>query len=100
MEVGKRIRQLREMRGVTVNKLANMAGLSQSFLREIELGNKVPTVETLSYFCDALEISLSEFFSEDTPAINPILKTSIMKLNTQQQIRLAEFLNCFYSNPT
>ena len=96
MEVGKRIRQLREMRGVTVNKLANIAGLSQSFLREIELGNKVPTVETLSYFCDTLEISLSEFFSEDTPAINPILKTSIMKLNTQQQIRLAEFLNCLY----
>jgi hypothetical protein len=94
MEVGKRIKQLREMRGVTVNKLANMAGLSQSFLREIELGNKIPTVETLSYFCSALEISLSEFFSEDESQINPILKTSIMKLNNEQQLKLAEFLNC------
>ena len=32
----------------------------------IELGNKNPTIETLSYICDALEISLAEFFAEET----------------------------------
>lgn len=82
------------MRGLTVNKLANLAGLSQSFLREIELGNKTPTVETLSYFCDALEISLAEFFStEEKSDINPILKTSLSRLTDEQQISLAQFLN-------
>lgn len=82
------------MRGLTVNKLANLAGLSQSFLREIELGNKTPTVETLSYFCDALEISLSEFFSaEEKSDINPMLKTSLSRLTDEQQISLAQFLN-------
>lgn len=97
MEVGKRIRELREMRGLTVNRLANMAGLSQSFLREIELGNKTPTVETLSYFCDALEISLAEFFSgEEKSEINPVLKTSLCRLSEEQQMRLAEFLNSMF----
>lgn len=97
MEVGKRIRELREMRGLTVNRLANMAGLSQSFLREIELGNKTPTVETLSYFCDALEISLAEFFSgEEKSEINPVLKTSLCRLSEEQQMRLAEFLNSVF----
>ena len=93
MEVGKRLKELREMRGLTVNRLANMAGLSQSFLREIELGNKKPTVETLSYFCEALEISLSEVFSEASSGINPMLKTVLCSLNNEQQIRRAEVLN-------
>ena len=32
MNVGERIKELREKRGLTVNKLANLAGISQSYL--------------------------------------------------------------------
>ena len=38
MNVASRIIYLREQKGLTTNKLANMAGISQSHLREIELG--------------------------------------------------------------
>ena len=93
MNVGLRIKELREIKGFTVNKLANLAGISQSYLRDVELGNKNPTVETLSYFCDALDISLQEFFSEKTSEINPFLLSAILKLSDTQQIKLAEFLN-------
>ena len=62
MNVGERIKELREKRGLTVNKLANLAGISQSYLRDVELGNKNPTVETLSYFVMHSEISLKEVF--------------------------------------
>ena len=48
MNVASRITYLREKRGLTTNKLANLAGVSQSHLREIELGMRNPTVETLS----------------------------------------------------
>ena len=58
MNVASRIIYLREQKGLTTNKLANMAGISQSHLREIELGLRNPTVETLSYFCDALGVTL------------------------------------------
>ena len=40
MDVGKRITFFREKKGITVNKLANLSGISQSFLRDIELGKK------------------------------------------------------------
>ena len=50
MDVGNRIRQLREAKHYTVNGLANRAGVSQSYLRDLELNNKNPTVETLSFF--------------------------------------------------
>ncbi len=85
---------LRERKGLTVNKLANNAGLSQSFLRDIELGNKNPTVETLSLFCDALDISLSDFFNEEKTEINPFLISALKKLSDSQQQKLSEFINC------
>ncbi len=93
MDVGKRIKALREVKGITVNRLANIAGISQSFLRDIELGNKNPTVETLSYFCEALNITLSEFFNDSDHEISPFLRSAIKSLNDNQQIKLADFIN-------
>ena len=96
MNVGERIIELRTAKGLTTNKLANLAGVSQSHLREIELGKRNPTVETLSFFCDALGLSLSDFFNEnDGKTINPLLLTVIKELSEEQQLRLAEFLNTF-----
>jgi len=92
MDIGKRIIALREAKQLSTNRLANMAGISQSFLRDIELGVKNPTVETLSYFCEALNISLTDFFSDDKE-INPFLKTAVKKLDDKQQIQLADFIN-------
>ena len=66
MDVGKRITNLRATKGLSTTALAHKADLAQNHLRDIELGNKNPTVETLSYICDALEISLAEFFAEET----------------------------------
>ena len=62
MEVGKRITELRLKKDITTNKLANLAGISQSYLRDIELGKTNPTVEKLEYICEVLGISLSAFF--------------------------------------
>lgn len=72
MNVGLRIKELREKKGLTVNRLANMAGISQSYLRDVELGNKNPTVETLSYFCDALSVSLKDFFFRESRRDKPV----------------------------
>lgn len=94
MDIGARLVYLRKMKGLTTNKLANIAGISQSHLREIELGKRNPTVETLSYFCDALGIGLSEFFRNDNDTdINPLLMSSLLKLSDSQQLKLAEFIN-------
>lgn len=94
MDIGARLVYLREMKGLTTNKLANLSGISQSHLREIELGKRNPTVETLTYFCDALGVDLSEFFRNDNYTdINPFLKSSLLKLSDSQQQKLAEFIN-------
>lgn len=93
MNVGERIKYFRDQKSITVNKLANLAGVSQSYLREIELGNKQPTVEYLEYICWALNISLKEFFSVDDSSVHPVLATALSKMNTEEQLKLADFLN-------
>ena len=92
MKVGERITELRNLRGITVNKLANLAGVSQSHLRDIELGIKNPTIETLSYICDGLRISISGFFDIEKNGISPFLMSSIKLLNEEQQKLLSDFL--------
>ena len=49
MDVGSRIKYFRCKKNISVNKLANLAGVSQSYLRDVELGNKQPTIESVSY---------------------------------------------------
>ncbi|HJC48701.1 MAG TPA: helix-turn-helix domain-containing protein [Candidatus Lachnoclostridium pullistercoris] len=95
MDVGARITSLRTAKHYTVNKLATLAGISQSYLRDVELGNKNPTVEVLSYVCDALGISLSEFFDDETEKklISDPLINAIYQLNKEQRESLLTFLN-------
>ena len=89
-----RIKELREAKGYTINKLASQAGISQSFLRDIELGNKKPTVETLSYICDALDISLKDFFDDSSKSKleDDNLLQQIYRLTPQQRQALCQFL--------
>lgn len=62
MDIGTRISYFRNAKQYSVNRLATLAGISQSYLRDVELGKKNPTVEVLSYICDALDLSLRDFF--------------------------------------
>ena len=90
IDVGKRIIELREAKGYTTNKLANLSGISQSYLRYVELGNKNISVEFLSYICDSLNISLSDFFNDSTYT-DEFTKT-IFSLNDKQRTALCEFI--------
>ena len=90
MEVGKRITFFRSSRGYSVNKLANLSGVSQSYLREVELGNKNPTVEFLSVLCDTLGITVKEFF--DNQPFDPQI-SKIYQLTPCQRKALGDFLD-------
>lgn len=94
MNVGERLIYFRELRGYTTNKLANEAGISQSFLRDVELSKKNITVEYLSLLCDALKITLKDFFdyNNNNSINNEQLLELINKLSSEQKTHLAEFL--------
>jgi transcriptional regulator with XRE-family HTH domain len=94
-DIGNRIAYFRMQKNYSVNKLANAAGISQSFLRDVELGNKNITVENLSYICDALGITLSDFFSDDFSGqiTNHPVISKFYQLTDEQQAALLIFLD-------
>ncbi|MBR5552774.1 MAG: helix-turn-helix transcriptional regulator [Clostridia bacterium] len=61
-----RIAELCEERGITVNKLSTICGITQSTLNNIVGGrNNSTTVSTVKKICDGLEISIVDFFKSD-----------------------------------
>ncbi len=57
-----RIRQLCEMRRISINKLANMSDVKQSTLDNIMRGNtKNPRVKTLHKIANAFNMTVAEF---------------------------------------
>ncbi|WP_051234208.1 helix-turn-helix domain-containing protein [Butyrivibrio sp. NC3005] len=95
MNVGQRIKYFRTLKGYSVNKLANLSGISQSYLRAIEIEKKNPTIQLLALLCEQLDISLKEFFEDDDEnsfSSDPIFE-KIYKLSPPQRKTLADFLD-------
>ena len=62
--VAARITELCKQKGITLNELANLAGIPPTTVYSIfNLKSKNPGIVTLKKICDALEITLGEFFS-------------------------------------
>lgn len=87
-EVGKRVRYFREKKNMTKNALAMAAGISPTYIYQIEEGLKCPTVEYLDHICWGLGITLAEFFSEEKE-----LKERVAYLTPEQKRLLNAFLN-------
>lgn len=63
-----RITEMLEQRNWTIYRLAKEADIPYSSLNNLFVRNTMPTVSTLMKICEGLNVSMSEFFSEDTPA--------------------------------
>lgn len=90
MEVGERIKELRVKAGFTQNGLAEWAGVSQTHLRRVELGQQDITVGQLRLVCDGLGVTLSEFFYDGRE--QETLSDVISGLSPKQKQLLIEFL--------
>lgn len=60
--LGDRIREERKRAGLTMESLAEAAGISTSFLAYIETKNKKASLETIEKLANALRIPVAELF--------------------------------------
>src|SRR5206468_10417892 len=65
MQLGKRIRDLRFRRGLTVQQLAEASGLSKGFISQVENDRTSPSLATLRDLARALETSIAFLVIED-----------------------------------
>ena len=90
MDVSKRLVDLRIRCSLSQNALADIAGVSQSHLRRVELGQADITVGHLQLLCDAMDISLQDFFNVDVKKDE--LSIALSKLTPKQKKLLVEFI--------
>lgn len=65
VDVGSRLRQLRQERGKSMRALARDSGLSTNALSMIERARTSPSVSTLYKIAEALEVPITAFFREE-----------------------------------
>ena len=90
MDVSKRIIVLRERCGLTQNGLAERAGVSQTHLRRVELGQADITIGHLQLLCDAMSISIQDFFQDKSNSDE--IAVAFSKLSPKQKTLLLSFL--------
>jgi transcriptional regulator with XRE-family HTH domain len=63
--VGSQIRNLRQERGISQEKLALIAGINTSYVGQIERGIRSPTIDMLDKIAQALEVGVVDFFGSE-----------------------------------
>lgn len=61
-EIGLKIKVIRSSRKISQRKLAALAGISNTYLSDIEVGRTNPSLKTMEKLAKALEIEIKDLF--------------------------------------
>ena len=65
LRLGTRIRSLRQARHLTLRDVAERAGVTESFLSQVERDVTSPSIATVQRIARALDLSIAQLFAED-----------------------------------
>jgi transcriptional regulator with XRE-family HTH domain len=83
VDVGLRLKELRESRNISMRALATKSGLSANALSMIERGKTSPSVSTLYKLADAMGVSITAFFGPESD------KKQVVFLKSDERMRLS-----------
>ncbi len=63
VDIGKRLRELREAKGLSQRDVEARTGLPRDEISNIEIGNVAPTLEMLDRWANALGVDLQQLFA-------------------------------------
>jgi transcriptional regulator with XRE-family HTH domain len=82
--VGVNLRKLRTRRGLSLERLAQLSGVSRAMLGQIELGQSAPTINVLWKIARALEVTFSALISSRTSSGAMVLRSGESKILTSK----------------
>jgi transcriptional regulator with XRE-family HTH domain len=74
VDVGERLRDLRRLRRATLRTIADRAGVSESFLSQVERGRTSASIASLRRIAGALGVSVSDLFEPGGPPQPRVLR--------------------------
>ena len=93
--LGKRIKEQRVLRNLKQDKFAEMIGITNVHMSEIERGNKAPGMETFIRIVNILDVPADLFLRYETNGAKPYILNDItekMKDLTPPQLKMIEEL--------
>ncbi|MEK4029736.1 XRE family transcriptional regulator [Pseudobacillus sp. FSL P4-0506] len=78
--IGKNLFAIRKGRGLSLDKTAELTGVSKAMLGQIERGKTNPTVTTLWKIANGLNVSFSAFMKEEKTHITQVKKEELQAL--------------------
>src|SRR5437016_13246724 len=74
VDVGERLRDIRRLRRATLRTIAERAGVSESFLSQVERGRASASVASLRRIAGALGVSVADLFDSSGPPRPQVLR--------------------------
>ena len=97
MIIGKRLRQFREQKGLSLRDIEERTGLLTCYISRVENGHTTPALEPLERLASALDIPLYQLFYEaDEPPVMPDLSKRqsaeelLMDKESEKELRFFE----------
>lgn len=91
IEIGKRIREIRKIKGISQEELGNLVGLTFQQIQKYENAKSRVSFSRLCSIAEALGVTLADFIDLDEPTLSRDLE-KLRRLN--QVIDLDNFLEC------
>lgn len=77
IEIGQRMKQLRERAGFSQAKMGNTAGVGQTTIARIETGQIAPSIKLLLWYADYFNVSLDYIFARTDKPQGELYKPTI-----------------------
>ncbi len=95
MDIGKRLRQFREAKGLSQGDIERRSGLLRSYISRVEGGYTAPSLLTLEKFAKALEVQPYQllFHGEGRPATPRLPEQSGLSKSAKRLVKLFESMS-------
>ncbi len=101
-ELGRKIREIRKSKGLTQERLAELAYISEVYLGEIERGLKMPSVDIFADIISALDVSADYVLREELDSGKPYIFDEITKkledLTPKQRKTVCDIIDAYINN--
>ena len=97
-QLGERVRKLRQQRGATLKRVAQLSGLSDRFIIEVEKGKANPSLTSINRLADALQTSFKDLLpsdnDENTQTSSPSVRQVLALLKNRPDEQVTRILTC------
>jgi XRE family aerobic/anaerobic benzoate catabolism transcriptional regulator len=97
-QLGERVRKLRQQRGATLKRMAQLSGLSDRFIIEVEKGKANPSLTSINRLADALQTSFRDLLpsdnEENTQTSSPSVRQLLALLKNRPDEQISRILTC------